>query len=121
MIGAGAIAADAQTSDDLATLIKSNAAAECDDASNELVGTRARRKEIWVEWVGIVEAVKRASRLGGRIKVGGGEGQARIAEIIGRVGLGNRDGTAAWPRIASLDYGAEPARPVHHRGPHEIL
>jgi len=58
MISAGAIAADAQTSDDGAILIKWNSAAECNDSSNELVGSRARRKEIWVEWVGIVEAPK---------------------------------------------------------------
>jgi hypothetical protein len=39
MIGAGAIAADAQTSDDLPTLLKSNAPAEGDDTSRELIGT----------------------------------------------------------------------------------
>lgn len=114
MIGTGTVAADAQTSDDLATLIESNAAAESDDASSELVGTRAGRKELRVEWIGIVEAVKRASGLRGRIKIGGGQGQVHIAEIIGCVGLGNCDGAAAGPRIASLDEGAEPARPVHH-------
>ena len=58
MIGARAIAADAQTSDDGAILIKWNPAAEGDNAPRELVGARARRKEIWVEWVGIVKAPK---------------------------------------------------------------
>ena len=57
MIGARAIAADAQTSDDLAALIECNAAAEGDNAPRELVRTRAWRKELRIEWVGIVEAV----------------------------------------------------------------
>jgi hypothetical protein len=44
MIGAGAVAADAQTSDDLATLIESNAAAEGDDApTNWLAPDRGDR------------------------------------------------------------------------------
>ena len=49
------------------------------------------------------------------------QGQFRIAEIVGRAGLGDRNGAAAWPRIASLNDRAEPARPVDHGGPHEIL
>jgi hypothetical protein len=120
VIGAGAVTADDKTADYLCAGVERYAATERDDSAEGAANTASMFKETRIEGIRVVQPIKRAARLRGGVEVCGGKRKRIIAEAVCCVGLGNRNGATARPRIAGFYYRAQMAFAIHNRRPHSV-
>src|SRR6266851_826019 len=126
MIGAGRVAADSQTSDDLAVLVQRHTSAEEDQPAGDLafasIAATWRRERLWIEQIGLAEAPERVARLREGVEASRGQSEGVEAERVPGVclRLGNR--LTARPYLRRVGRrGVERAdlpSPVNHRRPH---
>src|SRR6185437_6911069 len=109
VVGAGCIATDAESADDVLAVIKRESAAEHDNAAGDLADHRIFRRAVGrrrdrrrIDRVARDETVERTAGLRRRPQVGGRDRRLAKTKAVGGERLFRRNGAAAGPLIVGL-------------------